>query len=38
MIDGQRKVNYPGVVGCLQTNINILKGVEKRLNDEFLTR
>ena len=36
--NGQRDVNYPGVVGCLEDNIKILQAMDKRLNDNFLSR
>ena len=35
---GVRSVNYIGVVGCLEANIAILQEMDKRLNDEFLSR
>lgn len=36
--NGQKEVNYQGVVGCLEDNIEILKVMDKRLNDEFIMR
>ncbi len=35
---GRHQVNYQGVVGCLESNIAILGTMEKRLNDELLSR
>ena len=33
-----REVNYQGVAGCLESNIQILQALDKKLNDEFLSR
>ena len=33
-----KQVDYAGVVGCLESNIAILKEMDKRLNDEFMSR
>ena len=33
-----REVNYPGVIGCLENNIEILSQLDKKLNDEFIGR
>lgn len=35
---GRHQVNYQGVIGCLESNISILNNMEKRLNDELLSR
>lgn len=31
-----RQVNYPGVIGCLESNIAIMEAMEKRLSDDFV--
>ena len=35
---GQREVDYQGVIGCLESNMTILSSMDKRLNDELLSK